>query len=137
MLRGFEPRTPPSVPPPSVDRTVASAAVYRRAGWRRGLLRPGLERWIASNSSSERPEPTATHVSGDSARCAGICVSSRRRSSRPCTLQPPPPAAPLRRRAAARQHDAAVHDVPPHLGPCAVQRLLDGVDDLHQGLFEG
>ena len=45
---------------------------------------------MASNSSSERPEPTATHVSGDSARCAGICVSSRRRSSRPCSSEPPP-----------------------------------------------
>ena len=54
----------------------------------RELLR--FERWIASNSSSERPEPTATQVSGDSARCAGIWVSSRRRSSMPCSSEPPP-----------------------------------------------
>jgi hypothetical protein len=26
-----------------------------------------LARWIVSNSSSEMPEPTATHVKGDSA----------------------------------------------------------------------
>ena len=36
------------------------------------------------------PEPTATHVSGLSARCTGICVSWRSRSSRPCSSAPPP-----------------------------------------------
>ena len=45
-----------------------------RPRWRaRALLR------IASNSSRLRPEPTATHVSGDSARCVGMCVSWRSR----------------------------------------------------------
>jgi hypothetical protein len=34
-----------------------------------------LERWIASNSSNDLPEPTATQVNGDSAKWAGICVS--------------------------------------------------------------
>ena len=38
-----------------------------------------LIRWMASNSSSERPEPTATQVSGDSVNWAGIWHSSRRR----------------------------------------------------------
>ncbi len=41
------------------------------------LIRPRrceflLIRWMVSNSSSERPEPTATQVSGDSVSCAGI-----------------------------------------------------------------
>jgi hypothetical protein len=31
-----------------------------------------LARRSVSNSSSERPDPTATQVSGDSASCAGI-----------------------------------------------------------------
>jgi hypothetical protein len=44
---------------------------YRRRRFREFLL----DRWIASNSSNDLPEPTATQVSGDSARCAGICVS--------------------------------------------------------------
>jgi hypothetical protein len=33
-------------------------------------------RWIVSNSSSEMPEPTATHVKGDSASWQGIWHSS-------------------------------------------------------------
>src|SRR5437764_1769 len=45
---------------------------------------------MASNSSRLRPEPTATHVSGDSARCTGICVSWRSRSSRFVRSAPPP-----------------------------------------------
>src|SRR5450759_1913988 len=43
-----------------------------------------------SNSSRYLPEPTATQVSGDSARCTGICVSSRKRSVRPWSSDPPP-----------------------------------------------
>ncbi len=56
------------------DRTAPAHdfVMHHRLGGRRLLLRLRFERWIASNSSSERPEPTATHVSGDSARCAGI-----------------------------------------------------------------
>src|SRR5204862_6064770 len=42
-----------------------------------------LIRWITSNSSSERPDPTATQVSGDSVTWAGIWHSSRRRWSMP------------------------------------------------------
>ena len=45
---------------------------------------------MTSNSSSERPEPTATHVSGDSARCTGICVSARSRSVIRWSSAPPP-----------------------------------------------
>src|SRR4051794_25247013 len=45
--------------------------------YERWLLRRAreAERWIASNSSRLRPEPTATQVSGLSARCTGIWVS--------------------------------------------------------------
>src|ERR671935_658391 len=45
---------------------------------------------MASNSSRLRPEPTATQVSGLSARCTGIWVSWRRRSSRFVSRLPPP-----------------------------------------------
>ena len=54
---------------------------YRSMPLRRARLR--FERWMTSNSSRLRPEPTATQVSGLSARCTGICVSCRTRSSRP------------------------------------------------------
>ena len=47
-------------------------------------------RWMVSNSSSERPEPTATQVSGESASCAGIWHSSRMRWSMPWSSAPPP-----------------------------------------------
>ena len=43
---------------------------------------------------------------------------------------------PLQQRAAAGEHDAAVHDVRRQLGRSAVERLLDGVDDLHERLLE-
>src|SRR3954453_6773461 len=42
----------------------------------------------------------------------------------------------LEEAAPAGEHDATVHDVGRELGRCAVQRLLDGVDDLHERLLE-
>src|ERR1044071_7717903 len=81
---------------------------------------------MTSNSSSERPEPTATHVSGDSARCAGIWVSSLNRSSRPCRSDPPPASMMPR----SMMSDASS-------GRRAVEALLDRVDDLRQRLLEG
>jgi hypothetical protein len=51
-------------------RQMAAHPAHRDSAHRRRRLREELRLllWIASNSSSERPEPTATHVSGDSAR---------------------------------------------------------------------
>ena len=102
-----------------------AAPVGLRAVRRLRRLRPRPRalalRWIASNSSRLRPEPTATQVSGDSARCTGMCVSWRSRSSRP-----------LQQRAAAGEHDAAVHDVGGELGRRLVERRLDRVDDLRR-----
>src|SRR3954465_5729687 len=43
---------------------------------------------------------------------------------------------PLKERAAAGEHDAAVHDVRRQLGRSAVERFLDGVDDLYERLLE-
>jgi hypothetical protein len=46
-----------------------SSPTAKLGNYRRLRLREfWLERWIASNSSSDLPEPTATHVSGDSAK---------------------------------------------------------------------
>src|SRR4051812_12581371 len=130
-------------------------ATYARARRRFRLFL--FDRWIASNSSRDRPEPTATQVRGDSARCAGIWVSWRRRSSRPWRRAPPPPSTmpralkseasagrgraqalveALEEGAAAREHDAAAHDVRGELGRRAVEGLLDRVDDLLGRLLE-
>jgi hypothetical protein len=82
-------------------------------------------RWITSNSSSERPEPTATQVKGDSAMCVGIFVSWRIRSSRPWSRDPPPASI-----------DPAVHDVGCEFGRSAVERHLHRTDDLIERLRE-
>src|SRR3954468_24995405 len=42
----------------------------------------------------------------------------------------------LQQRSAAGEHDAAIHDVRRQLGGSPVQRLLDGVDDLRERLFQ-
>ena len=80
---------------------------------------------MTSNSSRLRPEPTATQVSGDSASCTGICVSSQ------ALLEAG------QEGAAARQDDAAIHDVRGQLGRGLVQGRLDGVEDLADRLVEG
>ena len=82
-------------------------------------------RCMTSSTSRLRPEPTATHVSGDSASCAGICVSWRSRSSRPDE-----------ERASAGEDDAAVHDVGRELGRRLVERRADRVQDLADRLLE-
>ena len=67
-----------------------TASPYRGRATRRRRWELRLIRWMTSNSSSERPEPTATQVSGDSVSCAGIWHSSRRRWSIPWSSAPPP-----------------------------------------------
>ena len=84
-----------------------------------------FERWIASNSSRLRPEPTATHVSGTRRGGPASAVSCRRRWSRPGAGR-------LRRRARC-----PVHDVGGELGRRLVEGGPDGVDDLRDGLVEG
>src|SRR5947208_8345715 len=43
---------------------------------------------------------------------------------------------PLKQRAASSEHDASVHDVRGELGRRTVERLLDRIDDLRDGLLE-
>src|SRR5262249_14919432 len=52
-----------------------SEAGYLPRPLRRERARARWLFFIASNSSRLRPEPTATQVSGESARCVGMCVS--------------------------------------------------------------
>ena len=111
--------------PPDDIAAVAHAPGAALSQKRRRCLEFWFERWIASNSSKERPDPTATQVSGDSARWAGICVSSLIRSSRPCKQGPSP-----------GKHDPAVHDVRGKFGRGAVQRLLHRVDDRLERLLQ-
>src|SRR4029079_6417418 len=51
-------------------------------------------------------------------------------------LLAPPLVDPLQERPAAGEQDAAIHDVRRQFGRSAVERLLDGVDDLHERLLE-
>src|SRR4029079_1487035 len=70
------------------DEPVGDAA--RGAGPRRRPRPPPPRRPSVSSSSSECPAPTATHVSGESARYAFMWVSASTRSRRPRSSEPPP-----------------------------------------------
>ena len=68
-------------------------------------------RCMTSSTSRLRPEPTATQVSGDSARC-----------DRHLRLVAEPLVEAVQERAAAGEDDAAVHDVRGELGRRLVER---------------
>src|SRR4051794_16682367 len=72
-----------------LDEDEPAGADRRRPGHRRRRPLP-LRRPSVSSSSSECPAPTATHVRGESARNARMCVSAATRSAKPRSSEPPP-----------------------------------------------
>src|SRR4051794_3684260 len=72
-----------------LDEDEPAGAARRRPGHRRRRPLP-LRRPSVSSSSSECPAPTATHVRGESARNARMCVSAATRSAKPRSSEPPP-----------------------------------------------
>ena len=103
----------------------------RLAGWRAlapvivAVAGTSASGGSTSNSSRLRPEPTATQVSGLSARC-----------DRHERLVAEPLVEPRQERPAAGEDDAAIHDVRRELGRGLVEGRLDRVDDLVDRVVE-